>query len=199
MSNEFDHDPIGDESLSRALRSLPGHVPPPELRTRLRVKASKERQRMLNRQTLRQRWTLVEDWIHLNVENVMRPMALPFAGGVFSAVVLFSMWVVPTYPVRASSTYDIPTMLSTEAEIKGANPVSAANGDIVIDVTVDDQGKMIDYKIVSGERLVQEQGLRRRLENMLLFTEFVPATSFGRPTAARMRLSLHAFRVDVKG
>jgi hypothetical protein len=69
----------------------------------------------------------------------------------------------------------------------------------VIDVTVDDQGKMIDYKIVSGERLVQEQGLRRRLENMLLFTEFVPATSFGRPTAARMRLSLHAFQVDVKG
>jgi hypothetical protein len=154
---------------------------------------------MLNRQTLEKRWALVQDWVHLNVENVMRPVALPFAGGLFSAIVLFSMWVVPTYSVRASSTYDIPTMLSTEAEIKGANPVSAANGDIVIDVNVDDQGKMIDYKIVSGEHLVQEQGLRRRLENMLLFTEFVPATSFGRPTPARMRLSLHAFQVDVKG
>jgi hypothetical protein len=35
---------------------------------------------------------------------------------------------------------------------------------------------------------------------MLLFTAFIPATSFGQPMAARMRLSLHSLsQIDVKG
>lgn len=127
-------------------------------------------------------------------------MAIPFAGGFLSAVVLFSMWLVPTYPLRANNTYDIPTMLSTEASIKGASVISAASADIVVDVTVDDQGKMVDYRIVSGQPLLQDKNLRRRLENMLLFTTFVPATSFGQPMAARLRLSLHSLsEIDVKG
>ena len=83
--------------------------------------------------------------------NFMRPMAIPFAGGVLSAVVLFSMWLVPTYPLRANNAFDIPTMLSTEASIKSAAAVGAANGEIVVDVTVDDQGRMVDYQIVSGQ------------------------------------------------
>ena len=32
--------------------------------------------------------------------------------------------------------------------------------------------------------------VRRSLENMLLFTEFTPATAFGQPTAGKIRLYL---------
>jgi len=201
MRNDLQRDgKISDETLSRALRSLPCRVSPAGLTTSLRVVASRERQRMLGQRTFALRWAGWRESLSLSMTNFMRPMAIPFAGGVLSAVVLFSMWLVPTYPLRANNAYDIPTMLSTEASIKNAAAVGAANGEIVVDVTVDDQGRMVDYHVVSGQALLQDQGLRRRLENMLLFTAFIPATSFGQPTAARMRLSLHSLsQIDVKG
>jgi hypothetical protein len=201
MRNDFQRDrKLSDETLTRALRSLPSRVSPAGLTTSLRIIASRERQRMLGQRTFAHRWAGWRQSLSLSMTNFMRPMAIPFAGGVLSAVVLFSMWLVPTYPLRANSTYDIPTMLSTEASIKGAAAVGDANGEIVVDVTVDDQGRMVDYHVVSGQVLLQDQNLRRRLENMLLFTAFIPATSFGQPMAARMRLSLHALsQIDVKG
>jgi len=155
---------------------------------------------MLGQRTFGHRWAGWRQSLSLSMTNFMRPMAIPFAGGILSAVVSISMWLVPNYPLRANSTYDIPTMLTTEASINSAAAVSAATGDIVVDVTVDDQGKMVDYRIVSGQLLLQDQRLRRRLENMLLFTSFIPATSFGQPMAARLRLSLHSLsQIDVKG
>jgi hypothetical protein len=201
MSNDFQRDgKFSDENLSRALRSLPARISPAGLTTSLRVIASRERQRILAQRSLAHRWAAWKDTVSLSMTNFMRPMAIPFAGGVLSAVVLLGMWVIPTYPLRANNTYDIPTMLSTEASIKGAAAVSAANGEIVVDVTVDDQGRMVDYQIVSGQVVLQDKVLRRRLENMLLFTTFIPATSFGQPMAARMRLSLHSLsQIDVKG
>jgi hypothetical protein len=201
MSNDFQRDgKFSDETLNRALRGLPSRVSPAGLTTSLRVIASRERQRILGQRSFAYRWAGWRDSLSLSVTNFMRPMAIPFAGGVLSAVVLLGMWVVPTYPLRANSTYDIPTMLSTEASIKGAAALSTANGKIVVDVTVDDQGRMVDYQVVSGQLILQDQGLRRRLENMLLFTTFVPATSFGQPMAARMRLSLPSLsQIDVKG
>jgi hypothetical protein len=201
MRNNFQRDGnLSDEVLSRALRSLPARISPAGLTTSLRVIASRERQRMLGQRTFGHRWAGWRDAVSLSMTNFMRPMAIPFAGGVMSAVVLFSMWLVPTYPLRANSTYDIPTMLSTEASISSASAFGEANGEIVVDVTVDGQGKMVDYRIVSGQLLLQDQKLRRRLENMLLFTGFIPATSFGQPMAARMRLSLHSLsQIDVKG
>jgi hypothetical protein len=195
-----DNGNLTDDVLSQALRSLPSRLPPAGLRTSLLVAASRERQHLIESRTFGSRWGVLRSQFSLILNNFMRPMALPFAGGVFSAVVLFSMLVVPTYPVRASSGADIPTMLTTEAFVKGTAPVGAASGEIVVDVSVDDQGKMVDYRIVSGQALLKDYTLRRRLENMLLFTQFAPATSFGVPTAARMRLSLHALSyIDVKG
>jgi hypothetical protein len=201
MRNQTQHNSrVTDESVSRALRTLPRRLPPADLRSSLLVTASRERQRFLSRQTWGQRWATAEGQFRLAVENFMRPMAIPFAGGVFSAVILFSMLFSSNYPVRASTTFDIPTMLTTAATVKGAAPVGAADGEIVVDISVDGQGKMVDYTIVSGNALLQNHTLRRNLENMLLFTEFVPATSFGKPTAARLRLSLHSLsHVDVKG
>ena len=201
MNNDFrQNGMLSDQAVRRALRSLPARVSPAGLTTSLRVIASRERQRAQGQRTFGHRWASWKDSVSLSMTNFMRPMAIPFAGGVLSAFVLLGLWVVPTYPLRANSTYDIPTMLSTEASIKGAAAVGTATGDIVVDVTVDDQGKMVDYHVVSGQLLLKDQGLRRRFENMLLFTAFIPATSFGRPMAARMRFSLHSLsQIDVKG
>lgn len=185
---------LSNQGLSRALRSLPVRVPPPGLRTSLRVLASRERQRILNHRTFA--WY---DRVRLFAHDLMRPLALPFAGGVFSTVVLFSMWLVPTYPVRGDSTFDVPTVLTTEATVKGTAPIGTGGSDVVVDVIVDGQGRMVDYTIVSGPSLLKNEALRRSVENTLLFTEFTPATTFGYPMAGKMRLFLHSSHIDVKG
>jgi hypothetical protein len=186
-----------DQQVRWALRALPRREPPAGLTTSLRVIASRERQRTLARQSLRQVCVNWLERVRLSGKDIMRPLALPLAGGVFSAVVLFSMFVVPTYPLRGNGGLDVPTMLTTEATVKGAAPFGVEGGDLVVDVSLDDQGRMVDYQIIGGTGV--DPQLRRRLENLLLFTEFVPATAFGQPTRAKLRLTLFSSHIDVKG
>jgi hypothetical protein len=187
-----------EREVELALRSLPAPVAPPGLTTALRVLASKERAR--RKLTFFERCAEAFERMRFAADTMMRPVALPFAGGLFSAVALFSMWVVPTYPLRADHTPDIPTMLTTQAAIKGMVPIGVASGgEAVVDVTIDDQGRMLDYKVVAGAAILANPTLRRRLENTLLFTEFIPATAFGKPTISRVRVSLGLSHIDVKG
>jgi hypothetical protein len=117
---------------------------------------------------------------------------------VLSAVALFGIWLVPTYPLRATNNFDIPTTLTTDPTVKRLNSEGLSSKDvIVIDVFVDDSGHMIDYKVVSG--VLKDAALRRRLENILVFTDFFPATEFGRPKAGRTRLSVVSSSIIVKG
>src|SRR6185295_18298484 len=130
----------------------------------------------------------------------LRPLALPLAGGICSAVVLLSAWLVPTYPVvRGNDRADIPTVLSTEVTVKETAPIGTANDGVVVDVSVDDQGRMVDYTIVSGLDGLKNVQMRRSLENALLFIVFTPATAFGQPMAGKLRLQFGSSRIDVKG
>jgi hypothetical protein len=182
---------LNDEVLSRVLRGIKPLVPPAKLSTSLRVLASKELSRRSSRAWL--------DRLQLFADNLARPLALPLAGGVFTTVVLFSMWLIPTYPIRAALGFDVPTGLTTEATVKGTGPIDAPGGDMVVDVTIDGGGRMVDYSIVQGRNVLNNVVLRRNLENMLLFTEFNPATLFGQPTASKIRLYLDSSHIDVKG
>ena len=192
-----------NETLSRALGRLPRKLSPPGLTTALRVAASRE----LRRRSI---GGAIKYWcerLQLEVSYTMRAHALPVVGGVFCAVILLGMWVVPTYPVRAASSFDIPTILTpnsfmgtaTEAAVKATGPVVGAGADVVVDVTIDDRGRIVEYRVVSGAIFAEDPDFRRRLENLLLFTEFVPATAFGRPGASRMRLTLTSSSVEVRG
>jgi len=185
---------IGEEHVSMLLRSLPPSVPPPGLRTSLRVIASKERQRLIQGHGMRQ---ILGSWLDRtrdSFQELLRPLALPAAGGVFSAVVLFSMWLVPTYPLRAKIMADIPTSLTTSVDpsvdvTKGSSGVGLRES-VLVDVEVDDQGRFVDYQVVRGASAVSDPTTRRRMENLLWFTKFAPATSFGTPMAGRVRVLL---------
>lgn len=191
-------EPNHDE-IRQALRSLPRRLAPSELDARLRVVASRERQRRLQRLTWQQRWQTTIDHMRLIGTNSMRPLALPFAGGLCSAVMLFSM-VMPGIAVRASDlTSDVPTVLSTEASVKGVQPIGLSQNEVVLDVVIDDQGRMMDYAVVQGDLAMKNSDLRRRIENNLLFTQFTPATAFGQPMSGRIRVTLTANRIEVKG
>ena len=189
---------LNPDAIGRALRSVPPREPPPGLRTSLRVIASRERQGRLARRDLASTAGR-RDRFELFSNNFWRAIFWPAAGGVASAVVLFSMCVVPAYPLRAHTTVDVPTVLTTQVAVKGMAPFFGSGDDVAVDVTVDEQGRMIDYAVVAGASALANASLRRRLENVLLFTEFTPATSFGQPMPSKMRLWFRTSRIDVKG
>jgi hypothetical protein len=187
------------DKLANSLSGLPSRMPSSNLRTTLRVIASQERQRHLIRRSFT---SMVKAWVeHLDLfyGQLVRSLALPFAGGVFSAVVLFSMCVVPAYPLLTKSGDDVPTTLTTKVAVKGTAPFAASDDDVVVDVRVDADGRMIDYAIISGAVVLANPQVRRRLENVLLFTEFTPATSFGQPMQSKMRLWFRSSHIDVRG
>jgi hypothetical protein len=181
-----------DPVVTPALRSLPRLRPPAGLNSSLRVLASREIQRIVHGPSLTRPLTWV-DRFRLNFDNMMRPLALPFAGGVFSAVILFSILVVPSYPVHASTSSDVPIGLTTEAAVKRMAPIATTpSEDVVVDVTVDGDGRMVDYSIVSGGAQ-NDVTLRRSIEGFLLLTSFTPATDyFGQPVSATLRVTIRS-------
>jgi hypothetical protein len=186
------------DSLGETLRSLSVKVPPAELRTSLRVIASRERQRRVEHRSFAAMWNTWRENAHLFLNNVVMSLALPFAGGVFSTVALFSMFV-PAYPLLSNSAGDVPTVLNTPVAVKSIAPFSVGDTDVVVDVTVDEQGRMLDYGIVAGASVLANPQMRRRLENALVFSNFTPATTFGQPMVSKMRLWFHSSRIDVRG
>ncbi len=188
-----------EERLRQALRSLPARIPPAGLTTSLRVIASRERKRFLERRTWRQAVVTWYGNMSVRAGEMIRTAALPVAGGLVSAVVLFSTWLVPTYPVLANNGSDVPTVLSTEATLQQTAATALPSGDAV-DVTVNDQGRVVDISFVGGPGAQPSSTQRREtMENLLLFTRFAPATEFGHPMSSKIRLYFsQPSQVDVK-
>ena len=187
------------QRIREALHSLPRRTPPSDLTVRLRVAASQARTQTANGAS---DWTRLRDRMQLAMSNLMRPLALPLAGGLCAALVLFSA-LVPTFNStfasnKADLLLDVPTMLTTEPSLKYMAPIAFAEADAVVDLNIDDQGRIVNYSIVSAPG--QTEQLRHRIENNLLFTEFWPATAFGKPIAGTVRISFHnSSHVEVKG
>jgi len=185
--------------MREKLRSLPRPLSPPDLTTRLRVIASKIRMESAGGAS---RWTKWRDRLELSLHHLMRPLALPAVGGLCSAIFLFST-LVPTFKsafAMGALSGDVPTMLATEPMLKDTAPVAFADNEAVVDLQLDDQGRIINYSIVSAPGQ-QSETVRHSIENSLLFTEFWPATSFGRPVAGTIRFffSRNNSRVEVRG
>jgi|HubBroStandDraft_4_1064222.scaffolds.fasta_scaffold450272_1 hypothetical protein len=211
MNRDFEKRLPSDEALTRLLRSLPRRSVPEQVRSSLRVLASHEQHRAAGKGIA---WL---DRVRLFSRDLMRPLALPFAGGIFSTIVLFSM-SGPTYSAQVPKGFEIPIPLSLRSQatvltsdrggaaqrdptvLKTAPMLAYGADDVIVDVMVDGQGHMIDYAIVSGDAS-NNDALRRSIGALLLLTEFHPATTLGRPVAGRVRLLLPASHssVDVKG
>src|SRR5947209_6901419 len=113
------------------LRRMPVRVPPKSLNTRLRVVASRELVRQKSRASIPAMWA---DWrtsFRLWSQNLMRPLAIPTAGGFLSAVVLFCLlplgMISPSLALSVANITDVPTALYTEASIKSISPVGFAD------------------------------------------------------------------------
>jgi hypothetical protein len=182
------------EQLARVrgdLRALPPKTAPVKLVTMLRVAASRERERVLARQRAFER---LMAGLRLRMDNLMRPMALPVAGGLISAVLLFSI-LIPSFAFQPiSAANDVPVALITEPTIKASMPFGF-DSDAEVEAIIDDQGRMVDYTITRGPATPE---LRRAIENNLLFTEFTPATMFGTPTFGKINILFQRRTIDIR-
>ncbi|MBI3679124.1 MAG: zf-HC2 domain-containing protein [Acidobacteria bacterium] len=179
------------------MKRLPQAQPPADLTANLHAMAQRESLRKQVRIARRLPWALAFDGRRVRLENLMRPLALPFAGGLVSALVLFSM-LIPTYPVAAhvALTRDVPTAFYTDPSVSSVPPFGFCENEVVVEVVIDEQGRVVDLTFPDG---IGTDHLRREIENSLLFARFTPAMAFGYPTSGRVRLSFRRSQIDVKG
>jgi len=185
--------------MRQALRALPPKTPPAHLSTSLRVLASRE---LADRAFDFGVGAFVSHWLQRTriwADDMMRPVALPLAGGLLSAVVLFAI-LVPSFAVpEISAIDDVPTALSTEASVRELGPFDLSGEDIVLDITVNREGRVVDYSTPGVQGWANNLQTRRNVENMLLLTIFNPGTMFGQPSSGKVRILLRRSEIDVRG
>ncbi len=176
--------------LSLLLSRAPRVVPPADLAIRIKVAAAQKQ----STQGWKQRFAHLHDRAEILLDNVFRPVMAPATGGFFSAILVFVVvlhMMVPGVSVQAVPN-DVPLNLMQPAELitLSDNPgnwapeeheteLSLPHG-LLLDVTVDQHGQMLDYQILSGP---DSRDMRHQLNQMLLFSRFRPMMSFGRPAA----------------
>jgi hypothetical protein len=189
--------------LSVLLSRVPKNAPPADLAVRIKVAAAQAH----CSQDWPSRMRRMKDRAEVLLDNVFRPLTVPATGGFFSAILVFVLvlqMIVPGTTVRAvQNDVDLNLMRPAELVTLSDYPQSwapeqhdlelALPHDLLLDVTVDAQGQMTDYQILSGASSLE---LRRQLDQMLLFSRFSPMLSFGRPTAGgHVILSFSAIHV----
>jgi hypothetical protein len=171
------------QSVRRDLRSLPRRPVPPDLALRLRVKLSQQLHRNLFSRLL----------VHL--ENAVRPRLLPGTTGVLTAIICFGL-IMGWQTVPVTNAPDVPLSLLTPPRLLVLAPFSfnADDQPIVVVTHIDAGGRVRDYQVLSGP---DSPEVMQRLDRVIYFSVFEPATMFGKPTNGRLVLSLR--RITVRG
>jgi len=181
------------KALRTGLRNLPRKTISPLLATRLRVIASRELSRQRLRRNVRARLTDFGSRLKLAFDNLLRPLAVPAAGGILASFFCFSV-IVDTLHVHPDWRNDIPVGLYTEVTMAESSPFSFAGNDIIVQLTVDEKGNVTDYAVPDPRASAEDI---REIGNLVLYTTFTPAVSFGQKVSSKILVSLH--HIDVRG
>jgi hypothetical protein len=171
--------------------SLGRKVAPPDLALKLRVALSQE---LAN--SRRSRW----ERLRVRWENAFNVVMVPATAGLVTTLIIFGVLIGFLYaPAQVRASNDVPTVLYTPAQLR-STPFDLTMGvtsaeSLVVEAYVGPDGRVQDYRILSAPE--EAQAILPQLKNMLIFTTFQPATSFGQPTTGRVILTFS--RVQVKG
>jgi hypothetical protein len=169
--------------LSSPLRDLAPVEPPADLAIAIRLRVSTPRPSLWDR-------------LQLSMSHWMRPVALPAAGGLLTALILFGMLVPAVGRIRVPMVTDVPTALSTDPRFKQASilPVSE---DLLVEAWIDEQGKVSGIQVLNAAPGEAATVLDSQIGEVLLTTSFEPATRFGQRTSGKVLLSLR--RITIRG
>jgi hypothetical protein len=180
------------ESLSALMRHLSSVQPPAHLGMRIRLAISRE--------SSRRRWTR---W-RLHLDNLMRPLAVPAAGGVLAAVMSFLTLMGSVGMTPRMFAEDVPLAFFDKAfvaipEMSIPSPFSVTEETVVL-AFIDGDGDVYDFRVISNDGRRLNAKLTAELASALVTTRFEPAMSFGRPVPGTMLITLRpADRVEVRG
>ena len=172
------------QNLHADMRSMALPPVPAGLSTQLRVMASHEYARRRTRANLS---ALLQNWrgnIRLAFDNLMRPFAVPVTGGLFTALLLFSI-LVPSLSFRHSTAYEPPLAVLTDpqGDVVGATyglhvepgDATISGNEIALVLLIDERGHVEGYYLSGGE-------LTDEMKSVILLSRFTPATIYGQPT-----------------
>jgi hypothetical protein len=166
---------------------------PEDLALRLRVAISQE-----SRNSTRERLNR----FHSRWENTLQPFLLRAAAGFASAIFLVgtaAMFVGTFASPEPVEARDVPLEISSAPRLlyssfQPDDNIGDHNNPIVLQVFVDGQGRVYDYKVLSGEVNAQT---RQSIDNLLLFSVFAPARSWDQPVRGTTVMSFSG--ISVKG
>jgi hypothetical protein len=157
----------------------------------------------VSRERARSRRSAFHGW-NLAWKNTVGPFLLQAGAGFASAVLLLGSIIVLVtmfaQPEMAQATKDEPlgnptaprlVSLSSDA---GDYEIGTLSGPVVVEAYVNGEGRMYDYRIVSGPN---DEATRSQIENLLLNSLFEPARFFGQPVRGLAVLSFSG--VSVRG
>ena len=158
------------------LRSMAAPAMPARIRVNLRDLAAQERIRQMSRMSFPER---LQNWLssaQIRLDNMMRPVALPFAGGVLSALLLFGTWIptITATPRTYGMDVSAPIFTDPSLNLNRSNPVPHGPN-VVVQLIIDERGKVADYVVIQGQD-------SEELRNFILFSNWNPGTFFGKPT-----------------
>lgn len=166
---------------------------PADLALRLRVAISQEAAAV-------RRPYLAGVWMRL--QNALDAVIVPAAVGAVAAILVFGLllgFLALPSQLQASSE-DVPLGFYTPPRLQSSGPAGMGVGSIsadslVVEAYVDAQGRVEDYRILSGPK--DSEKILPELNRTLIFTTFRPATQLGRPTSGRAVLTFS--KINVRG
>ena len=185
----------GLTTSQQLLSSLARPQAPRELALKLRT--------AVNQEIARRRRPRFEG-VCTRLRDMCEAFMVPATAAFVTTVLLFGLLLQVLVPVPLKGANDVPTKLYTPPVLT-SSPFALTMGhgvsnsgnskSIVVEADIDAKGRVQDYRILSAPEDVREMLLE--LKNLLIFTVFTPATSFGQPTNGRVILSFS--KINVKG
>lgn len=181
-------------SVSFGLKSLPQLNVSDMLGTRLRVIASRERARHLLRRNLAARFEEFRSRMKLLFDNLLRPIAIPAAGGLLASSLCFGM-IVDTLQFYPDWDDDIPVGFYNQVAIDDVSPFTDSGGqDVLVQLTIDRNGNVIGYEVPQRNATPAEL---KEIGNLVIYSSFTPAMAFGDRVSSK--LLVHIQHMNVRG
>jgi len=137
----------------------------------------------------------------------MRPVALPFTGGLLYALLMFGLLMprlsfshqtggheFSTVPTGIIVTNPYDQVVDADEDFPRIEPVNSDPSDYlnVVDLIIDENGKVVDWSVVRGE-------LTKDMQSVILFSRFEAATNMGVATSGKIRMVQFAPSATVRG
>jgi Putative zinc-finger len=178
--------------MQRSLSTLGPLKPPADLGMKLRLAISHEQARR------RESWF---DNFSLKWQNAIRPLLLQASAGFAGTIVLLGSvlfllgMVAAPEPVLANDE-PLGAMTAPHYRYSAALPraiISSHDDTIIVEAYVNSDGRVYDYKIVSGP---QEVAVQTQIVDQLLLSVFEPARVFGSPIRGRAVMTFSGVSVQ---